>query len=89
MTPQELSQHLQRIREEVGKALLGQDEVIEQVLLAVFAKGHVLIEGVPGLGKTLLVRTLARVLGCEFKRCGALPEKLGVQQVPATTPRAM
>ena len=74
MTPQELSQHLQRIREEVGKALLGQDEVIEQVLLAVFAKGHVLIEGVPGLGKTLLVRTLARVLGCEFKRIQFTPD---------------
>jgi MoxR-like ATPase len=54
--------------------LLGQDEVVEQVLLAIFARGHVLIEGVPGLGKTLLVRTLGRVLGSEFKRIPFTPD---------------
>ncbi len=50
----------QQIRAEVRKALIGQDDVIDQVLVALFAAGHVLIEGVPGLGKTLLVRALAR-----------------------------
>ncbi len=50
----------QQIRAEVSKAVIGQDDVIDQVLVALFAAGHVLIEGVPGLGKTLLVRALAR-----------------------------
>jgi MoxR-like ATPase len=62
------------IRAEVNRVLLGQADVVEQVLLAIFARGHVLIEGVPGLGKTLLVRALGRVLGCEFKRIQFTPD---------------
>ena len=54
-----LKDDFQRVREEVGKILVGQDEVVEAVLIALFAGGHVLLEGVPGLGKTLLVRTLS------------------------------
>ncbi len=50
----------QQIRDEIRNAVIGQDEVVDQVLVALFAAGHVLIEGVPGLGKTLLVRALAR-----------------------------
>ena len=69
-----LKERLDRIRAEVGRALLGQDEVVEQTLIAVLARGHVLLEGAPGLGKTLLVRTLARVLGCEFKRIQFTPD---------------
>jgi MoxR-like ATPase len=59
---------------EVQKVLPGQEEVVEQVLIALLARGHVLIEGVPGLGKTLLVRTLGHVLGCSFKRIQFTPD---------------
>ncbi|MDI1477556.1 MoxR family ATPase [Polyangium sp. y55x31] len=63
-----------RIRREAGKVLLGQDEIIETTLLAILAGGHVLIEGVPGLGKTLLVRTLAHVFGASFRRIQFTPD---------------
>ncbi len=64
----------ERVRQEIGRVLLGQDDVVEHVLIAILARGHVLIEGVPGLGKTLLVRTLGHVLGCEFKRIQFTPD---------------
>lgn len=57
-----------RIRSELGRVVIGNHEVIEQILVAFFAGGHVLIEGVPGTGKTLIVRTLARVLNLSFNR---------------------
>ncbi|OUT54302.1 MAG: AAA family ATPase, partial [Rhodopirellula sp. TMED11] len=56
------------ITREVGKIFVGQDELVLGTLTALFAGGHVLIESVPGLGKTLFVRTLGRVLGCDFGR---------------------
>jgi MoxR-like ATPase len=62
------------IRNEMAKVLLGQSEIIEGVLIALLARGHVLIEGVPGLGKTLLVRTLAHVMSLEFKRIQFTPD---------------
>ena len=62
------------IRREAGKVLLGQDEIIETTLLAILSGGHVLIEGVPGLGKTLLVRTLAHVFGASFRRIQFTPD---------------
>jgi MoxR-like ATPase len=74
MSIHSFAQAFAAIRTEVSRALLGQDEVVEQVLLAIFARGHVLIEGVPGLGKTLLVRTLGRVLGSEFRRIQFTPD---------------
>jgi len=63
-----------RLRAEVGKALIGQREVIEEVFTALFANGHVLLEGVPGLGKTLLVRTLGQALGLSFSRIQFTPD---------------
>ena len=48
----------EQLRREIGKVIVGQDEVVDQTLMALFADGHILLEGVPGLGKTLLVRTL-------------------------------
>jgi MoxR-like ATPase len=69
-----LKDKLDRIRAEVGRAVIGQEEVVEHTLIAVLARGHVLLEGAPGLGKTLLVRTLGRVLGCESKRIQFTPD---------------
>jgi MoxR-like ATPase len=63
-----------RLRREAARVLLGQDELILHTLIAVLAGGHVLIEGVPGLGKTLLVRTLAHVIGATFKRIQFTPD---------------
>jgi len=57
-----------RLRREIGKIYVGQDELVLSTLVALFSGGHVLIESVPGLGKTLFVRTLGRVLGCKFGR---------------------
>ncbi|MCE9548385.1 MAG: MoxR family ATPase [Planctomycetia bacterium] len=57
-----------RILEQIRKIYIGQDELVLGTLVALFSGGHVLIESVPGLGKTLFVRTLGRVLGCEFGR---------------------
>ncbi|MEC8801298.1 MAG: MoxR family ATPase [Planctomycetota bacterium] len=57
-----------RIVAELGKIYVGQDELVLGTLVALFSRGHVLIESVPGLGKTLFVRTLGKVLGCEFGR---------------------
>jgi len=58
----------QRITAEIAKLFVGQEELVQGTLIALFSGGHVLIESVPGLGKTLFVRTLSRVLGCEFGR---------------------
>lgn len=63
-----------RLRQEIGRVLVGQSEVVDQVLIALFADGHVLLEGVPGLGKTLLVRTLGQALGLKFSRIQFTPD---------------
>jgi MoxR-like ATPase len=62
------------IRAEVGKAIIGQDRIIEQTLIAILANGHVLLEGVPGIAKTLLVRSLARSLSLEYGRIQFTPD---------------
>ena len=65
---------LDRARQEVAKVIIGQEHVVDKALIAIFTGHHVLIEGVPGVAKTLLVRTLARVLGCEFSRIQFTPD---------------
>jgi MoxR-like ATPase len=65
---------LQRVRTEVRKVIIGQEAIIDQALIAIFTGSHALIEGVPGVAKTLLVRTLARVLGCEYNRIQFTPD---------------
>lgn len=62
------------IREQLSKVIIGQDEVIEQLLIALFSRGHVLIVGVPGLAKTLLISTLANILDLNFKRIQFTPD---------------
>ncbi|MCR4404502.1 MAG: AAA family ATPase [Candidatus Acetothermia bacterium] len=64
----------QELREEIGRVIVGHDAVIEGVLICLLCQGHALLEGVPGLGKTLLVRTLARALGLEFSRIQFTPD---------------
>jgi MoxR-like ATPase len=71
---QQAAELARRMRDEIHKALVGQDEVVDQVLIALFAAGHVLIEGVPGLGKTLLVRALARTFGGTTSRIQFTPD---------------
>jgi MoxR-like ATPase len=62
------------LREEIGKVIVGHDAIVEGTLIALFAGGHVLLEGVPGLGKTLLVRTLSEVLDLPFNRVQFTPD---------------
>src|ERR1700730_19338328 len=63
-----------RIRDEMMKMIVGQKEIVEGVLVAFFAGGHVLLEGVPGLGKTMLVRTLADAVNLKFARVQFTPD---------------
>src|SRR5215510_9840602 len=63
-----------QLEREVHKIIVGHDEIVDQVLVALFAGGHVLLEGVPGLGKTLLVRTLAGCLDLSFSRIQFTPD---------------
>jgi MoxR-like ATPase len=69
-----LKETLARARSEISKVIIGQENVIEHALIAIFTNQHALIEGVPGIAKTLLVRTLARVLGCEYNRIQFTPD---------------
>ncbi len=62
------------LRNEIKKVIVGQDEVVEQVLISIFSGGHALLIGVPGLAKTLLVNTVAQALGLEFKRIQFTPD---------------
>ena len=65
-----------RIRDEVGKVIVGQEKLIDRLILALIANGHILLEGVPGLAKTLSVNTLAKTLGLEFSRISFTPDLL-------------
>ena len=71
---QEFSQHRRLMQEELQKVIVGQDDVIEQIFAAIFTRGHCLLVGVPGLAKTLMVSTLARILDIPFKRIQFTPD---------------
>jgi MoxR-like ATPase len=85
-----------RLRDEISKVIVGQNEVVEQVLVAMFAKGHALLEGVPGLAKTLLISSLAKSLHLTFKRIQFTPDLMPsdvtgtevIQEDPETRQRA-
>jgi len=74
MNTDRLNEVLTRARQEVAKVIIGQNDVVDKALIAIFTGHHALIEGVPGVAKTLLVRTLAHVLGCEFSRIQFTPD---------------
>ena len=71
---QQFKSTFQRIRDEMGRMIVGQQEIVEGVLVAFFAGGHVLLEGVPGLGKTMLVRILAEAVDLSFSRVQFTPD---------------
>ena len=74
MSPEAFRERAVAIEQEVGKVIVGQRNLIHQVLVALVAGGNVLLEGVPGLGKTVLVRTLADVIDCQFSRVQFTPD---------------
>src|SRR5438309_7632346 len=73
-TVDQLKETLARARQEVAKVIIGQGDVVDRALITIFTGHHALIEGVPGVAKTLLVRTLAHVLGCDFARVQFTPD---------------
>ena len=70
----ELNKSVQGLKNEIAKVIVGQDRIIDQILTALFANGHVLIEGVPGLAKTLLISSLAQSLSLKFSRIQFTPD---------------
>jgi MoxR-like ATPase len=73
------------LRAEIGKVVIGQHEVVDGLIEALISNGHTLVEGIPGIGKTLLVKTLARVTGCAFSRIQFTPDLLPTDIVGLTT----
>ena len=69
-----LVQHYKELKNEIHKVIVGQDDVVDQVLISIFSKGHCLLVGVPGLAKTLLVNTIAQTLGLSFNRVQFTPD---------------
>jgi MoxR-like ATPase len=74
MDPEKFQESFKGLEAEVRKVIVGHNDTIRKVLIAFFAGGHVLLEGVPGLGKTLLVKTLSHALGVSFKRIQFTPD---------------
>src|SRR5690349_5605158 len=74
LTPEQFRLKLTAVEEQVGKVIVGQRALVRQVLITLMAGGHALLEGVPGLGKTALVRALAESLGCQFGRIQFTPD---------------
>ncbi len=70
----EFREMFEALRREVGKVIVGHEEIVDDVLISLFSGGHVLLEGVPGLGKTLLVRTLSSAFSLEFRRIQFTPD---------------
>ena len=71
---EQLNRAYKQMAEQLGKVIVGQTEVIEQVLTAMFCQGHILLVGVPGLAKTLLVKTISECCSCQFKRVQFTPD---------------
>jgi len=72
----EAASRIRMIREEVGRVIVGKEDVVDTLLVALIAEGHILLEGVPGIGKTLLARSFAQAIGGNFKRIQMTPDLL-------------
>jgi MoxR-like ATPase len=72
----ELTEAYRKVRSEIGRVIIGQDLVVEELLIGLFARGHVLLVGVPGLAKTLLVSTIARISSLTFRRIQFTPDMM-------------
>ena len=83
-TVEELKVVLARARAEIAKVIIGQDSAVTHALVAIFTNNHALVEGVPGIAKTLLVRTLAHVLGCPFARIQFTPDLMPADIIGTT-----
>lgn len=83
-----LSEARERILEQLNHVIVGQKQVIEELLICLLARGHCLLEGVPGLAKTLLISTLARTLNCSFSRIQLLSRDLAVLHNRTTSLKA-
>ena len=71
---EELVKKYQALKTEIAKIIVGQDQVVSQILISIFSGGHALLIGVPGLAKTLMVNTIAQTLGLDFKRIQFTPD---------------
>src|ERR1700691_2495233 len=69
-----LGEAFQSLKKQLGRVIVGQDQVIEELLIALFSRGHCILEGVPGLAKTLMISTLARCLSLSFSRIQFTPD---------------
>lgn len=76
---------LSRAKKEIEKAVVGQEQIVDLLIEALIANGHVLLEGVPGIGKTFLIKTLAETIGCSFSRIQFTPDLLPTDIVGVTT----
>src|SRR5262245_96051 len=81
---EQFRQAYRRVREEIGKVIVGHNEIVDGVLTCLFVGGHALLEGVPGLGKTLLVRTLSQVLDLKFNRIQFTPDLMPADIIGTT-----
>ena len=72
---------IETLRAEIGRVIVGQRDVIDSVILCLLADGQVLLEGVPGLGKTMLVKTLSEAIDCKFSRVQCTPDMMPIHIV--------
>ena len=76
MKPEQIRVLAERVRSNVSRVIVGKDEIVERMLVAIICKGHVLLEDVPGTGKTLLAKSIAKSLDCSFRRIQLTPDLL-------------
>ena len=74
LSTEKFLEYANKIENEVGRVIVGQGDVVRHVLVSILAGGHVLLEGVPGLGKTMLIRTLGQALDLKFSRIQFTPD---------------